>query len=158
VKLVAMPPTVARVDHPGFGVLNRSLEIKVYLQPEMYPCKEMSCFVFGTLIQLSDQCTCQIFCNTSNSNFELIWRNLSIFTTSIPICVVPKVFSFVQDVPANAVFIFGSLFPFLCCAVRICVCMCIFVCMLCSVFVLCCDRGKDSAAYRTSATVHADAI
>jgi hypothetical protein len=105
-----MPPTVARVDHPGFGVLNCSVEIKVYLKPEMYPCKEMSCFVFGTLIQLSDQCTCQIFCNTSNSNFGLIWRNLSIFTTSIPIRVVPKVFSFVQDVPAKAVFIFGSNF------------------------------------------------
>jgi hypothetical protein len=99
--LVVAPPQVTRVDHVSFGVVNRSFEIKVYLQSHMNQCNEMSCIFSGMLTNLSDLCTCQVFCNSSMSTFELLWRNVSIFTKSIPGRVVPRYFHLSKESMAS---------------------------------------------------------
>jgi len=45
--LVVAPPLVTHVEHASFGVMNRSLDIKVFFQYQSNDCEEMSCFFPG---------------------------------------------------------------------------------------------------------------
>ena len=77
----------------------------------MFNCNEMKCLFSGISAILSDQCTCQIFFNSSMNIFELVWRNVSIFSKVIPIRVAPVLLSVGKQMNDDNLFsVFGSNF------------------------------------------------